>query len=115
MLKRLSSSFRKKQKPEEQPIQGPTAPDHTATQKDIASTFEQYAQLIHASRRPLPTQTGDGSYVKHEVPTSLFQDLRNLGFKDVNTLLGVMRNRVTGELQDDKTYLMEHVIQASLP
>ena len=34
-------------------------------------------------------------------------------FKDVHTLIDVMKNKATGELQDDKTYLMEHTIQVS--
>jgi hypothetical protein len=37
---------------------------HAATRADVASTFEQYAQLIHASRRPLPNQSGDGAYLE---------------------------------------------------
>jgi hypothetical protein len=37
---------------------------HAATRADVASTFEQYAQLIHASHRPLPNQSGDGAYLE---------------------------------------------------
>lgn len=40
-------------------------------------------------------------------------DIKALGFKDVHTLIDVMKNKATGELQDDKTYLMEHTIQVS--
>lgn len=36
-----------------------------------------------------------------------------MGFKDVHTLMDVMKNKATGDLQDDKTYLMEHTIQVS--
>ena len=36
-----------------------------------------------------------------------------MGFKDVHTLIDVMKNKATGDLQDDKTYLMEHTIQVS--
>jgi linoleate 10R-lipoxygenase len=73
------------------------------------SLLEQYAQLVHASMRPLPTQSGDGAYLDHEVPSGLFSDIKSLGFKDVKTLMQVMQNK--GKLQDDKTYLMERVIQ----
>ena len=38
-------------------------------------------------------------------------DIKAMGFKDVHTLIDVMKNKATGELQDDKTYLMEHTIQ----
>ena len=38
-------------------------------------------------------------------------DVKAMGFKDVHTLINVMKSKATGELQDDKTYLMEHTIQ----
>jgi linoleate 10R-lipoxygenase len=84
---------------------------HSTDRNEVESTFEQYAQLIHAARRPLPTQSGDGSYLEHDVPTGLMQDLKALGFKDVNTLISVMKNKQSGGFVDDKTYLMERVIQ----
>lgn len=87
--------------------------DHAASRSDVQSSFQKYAQLIHASERPLPTQTGDGSYLDHKEPSGLMSDVRALGFKDVRTLMDVMKNKATGELQDDKTYLMEHTIQVS--
>ncbi len=34
-----------------------------------------------------------------------------MGFKDAHTLMNVMQDKASGELQDDKTYLMERVIQ----
>ena len=85
--------------------------DHSATRSDISSSLEQFAQVLHAARRPLPTQSGDGAYLDHEVPSGLFQDIKSLGFKDVNTLMNVMKTKATGEFQDDKTMLMERVIQ----
>lgn len=116
MFKHLWFTLRGQAKVEEEPSTTPqesTAPEQDANSRDdIASTFQQYAQLIHASRRPLPTQTGDGSYIKHEVSSSVFQELKSLGFKDINTLIGVMKSRVSGEPVDDKTYLMERIIQA---
>jgi len=87
--------------------------DHSASQGDVQSSFEQFAQLIHASRRPLQTQSGDGAYLDHKEPSGLMADVKALGFKDVRTLMDVMKNKATGELQDDKTYLMEHTIQVS--
>lgn len=87
--------------------------DHSASRSDVESSFAQFAQLIHASRRPLPTQSGDGAYLDHKEPSGLLSDVRALGFKDVHTLMDVMKNKATGALQDDKTYLMEKTIQAS--
>lgn len=89
--------------------------DHSAERHEVNSIFEQYAQLIHASRRPLPTQTGDGTYQELETSTSLFQDLRSLGFRDYGTLMEVMKNKASGALVDDKTMLMERIIQVREP
>ena len=86
-------------------------PDHSVTRGDVDSAFEQFAQLLHASSRPLPTQTGDGSYIEHEAHSSLFQDLKHLGFKDVKTLKETLASKATGALADDKTMLMERIIQ----
>ena len=86
-------------------------PDHSVTRGDVDSAFDQFAQLIHASSRPLPTQTGDGSYIEHEASSSLFQELKHLGFKDVKTLKEVIVNKASGALADDKTMLMERTIQ----
>ena len=30
--------------------------------KDIEGLFQEFAQLIHASKRPIPNQNGDGTY-----------------------------------------------------
>ena len=99
------SSYGPKSKKEE-PV------DHSANRQEVESLFSKFAQLIHASQRPLPTQD-DGADYDHTEPSGLLQDLKTIGFKDVNTLMQVMRNKATGELQDDKTYMMEHVMQVS--
>ena len=59
----------------------------------------------------MPTQTGDGSYVKREAPASLFENLKAIGIADVKTLKDVLTNKAKREHIDDKTYLMERVIQ----
>ena len=87
--------------------------DHSSNRSDVDTSFEQFAQLIHASQRPLPTQGGDGSYIDHAEPSSLLQDVKALGFKDAKTLIEVMKTKAAGELQDDKTYIMERTIQVS--
>ena len=86
----------------------------TANRADVESTFQQFGQLIHASRRPLPTQTGDGAYLDHDAPSGLLQDLKTLGFKDYKTLTEVIQSKASGGLVDDKTYVMERVIQVRL-
>ncbi|KAL2052222.1 hypothetical protein ABVK25_007381 [Lepraria finkii] len=89
----------------------PQPADHTASRADVESSFAKFAQFLHASRRPLPTQSGGGVYLDHKEPSGLMADIKALGFKDVGTLMDVMKNKATGDLQDDKTYLMEHTIQ----
>src|SRR5271170_4809850 len=59
------------------------APEHTANRPDVESNFKQFAQVVHAARRPLPNQTGDGTYVgTNEHHSSLLADLRAIGFAD---------------------------------
>jgi hypothetical protein len=68
----------------------PTEDVHAATRADVASTFEQYAQLTHASRRPLPNQSGDGAYLEKDEPSSFWSDMRSIGIKDLKTVKHIM-------------------------
>lgn len=104
-LGRKRSSFMPPKKKEEHNV------DHSASRVDVESSFNKFAQLIHASRRPLPTQSGDGAYLERTEPTGFLQDLKSIGFKDVETLMELMKSKTSGKLQDDKTYLMERIIQ----
>lgn len=81
---------------------------------DSSSTFKDYKQAIHAARRPLPTETGDGSYVEEETSSSIWADLRSMGIKDASTLMSFLENKVTRQSIDDKTMLMERVIQVCI-
>ncbi|KAF2200007.1 putative fatty acid oxygenase PpoC [Delitschia confertaspora ATCC 74209] len=95
----------------------PEQVDNIEEREAVNSVFADFAQVIHASKRPLPAQTGDGSYIEKEEPTGLLSDLRKMGFKDLKTLKEVISSKATGKLVDDKTYIMERVIQlvAGLP
>lgn len=108
-LGRKRSSFIPQKRKEEQNV------DHSASRADVEGSFTKFAQLIHASRRPLPTQSGDGAYLERTEPTGLLQDLKSIGFKDVETLMELMKSKTSGKLQDDKTYLMERIIQVCAP
>lgn len=83
----------------------------SATREDVQSTFEQYAQLIHAAQRPLPVQSGNGAYLEKEEPSSVWADIKSLGLKDVRTIRNMMAEKAAGKPQDDREMLMEHVIQ----
>jgi linoleate 10R-lipoxygenase len=143
MLRRFSSTFKKKGDRESK--QNGTAPSSSTTaansnnndkrhskigaarksssddersekKGDSVSPFEKYASVLHASRSPIPNQTGDGAYLEHEHTTSLLQDARHLGFKDYKTLKEVIESKLPGgQLVDDKTMLMERVIQVRRP
>ena len=89
--------------------------DHSAGRVEVEDNFSKFAQHVQASNRPLPTQTGDGAGVEHKEPSSLVQDIRAIGFKDVGTLMQVVKTKATGEYQDDKNMMMEHVMQVSGP
>lgn len=83
--------------------------NHADGHAEKESTVEKYGQLLHAAKRPLPKESGDGAYLEHDHDSGLFRDLKALGFRDVETLADVIKNK--GKLQDDKTYLMERTIQ----
>ena len=112
--KRLSFARTKTQKPS-QDTNGTNAPDRSVTRGDVESSFQQFQQLLHRSSRPLPTQTGDGSYLENEEHSSLFSELKSLGFKDFKTLQEVISSKASGALADDKTMIMERVIQVTSP
>lgn len=90
--------------------------DRNEKKGDSVSPFEKYASVLHAARSPIPNQTGDGAYLEHEHTTSLLQDARHLGFKDLKTLKDVIESKLPGgQLIDDKTMLMERIIQVRWP
>jgi linoleate 10R-lipoxygenase len=84
---------------------------HAVKRAEVVAVFEKYAQAIHASREPLPNQTGDGTYLKHDHSSGLINDIKALGFRDVNTVKDLIKSKASGELVDDKTMLMERIIQ----
>ncbi|KAI1474429.1 heme peroxidase [Daldinia eschscholtzii] len=104
-----SSRIPPKEKPESLP---------KADREGVSAVFAQFRQFIQASQRPLPTENGDGTYNTTVQKTGLKKDLKYLGLKDVKTVLALARSKLKGEqLVDDKTMIMERVIQlvAGLP
>jgi hypothetical protein len=88
-----------------------------ATRKDVESAFTQFAELIHAAQRPLPTQSGDGQFLEKEEPTGFWQDLKHLGFKDAQAVLHLIEDKLSGGPVDDRKMHMEEAMQlvAALP
>lgn len=91
-----------------------TDDNHQVKRAEVVAVFEKYAQAIHASQEPLPNQTGDSTFLKHDQSSGLFDDIKTLGFRDINTVKDLIKNKASGELIDDKTYLMERIIQVPI-
>ncbi|EXJ92751.1 prostaglandin-endoperoxide synthase 1 [Capronia epimyces CBS 606.96] len=100
--------------PPEPAVNGDNAP---ATRKDVEKIFHEFAQLIHASRRPLPSQSGDGQYLDKEEPTGFLSDLPHLRLKDVKAATHIVEDALSGKPVDDRKMHMEEVMQlvAALP
>jgi hypothetical protein len=111
-VNRRHSSFASK--PQPGPAQRRESKDSpAASREDVEGAFEEFAQLIHASRRPLPTQTGDGSYLEKDEPTGFWQDAKHLRLKDVATVKEIMVDKASGKPQQDRDMHMEHIMQVS--
>ncbi|KAL4919990.1 heme peroxidase [Aspergillus aurantiobrunneus] len=83
----------------------------------LGNATSQVKNAVSASLRPLPTETGDGTYIAEFIQTGLIKDLAHVDLKDVRTLVDVVKSAATGEPVDDKQLIMERVIQlaAGLP
>ncbi len=86
-------------------------PEHTSKRQKIENALASISGVIKAASRPLPTQTGDGSYIVPPKETGLFHDIRMTRREDVQTLLKAQMLEMTGDPVDDKKYLMERLIQ----
>ncbi|KAL2163210.1 hypothetical protein VTH06DRAFT_5266 [Thermothelomyces fergusii] len=81
-----------------------------ADRKGVANAFEQYAQVIQAKVEPLANQAGAGTAPPRW--GKLSTDLKTLRSNDWKTLKTVILKKLKGEYwTDDKTMLMEHIIQ----
>ncbi|ATY62963.1 fatty acid [Cordyceps militaris] len=92
----------------------PSKPDTRANQSHLTA----WLKLRAASRRPLPTEMGDGTYRLVKSRPTLLQDLRSMTYADFKTIKDIVKAKLKRETQtDDKTMLMERTIQlvAGLP
>ena len=90
----------------------PAAPiEHTSTRQEVEQAFASISGLIKASLRPLPKQTGDGTYITPPISTGLLEDLQKLHIQDVKTLIQTVKTQANSDPTDDRTYLMERIIQ----
>ncbi|PGH27261.1 hypothetical protein AJ80_00971 [Polytolypa hystricis UAMH7299] len=92
--------------------------ENISLRAEIEKSISEMGQLIRASLRPLPTETGNGAYIQKEpTETGLLEDVGHVDLGDIKTLIEVTKESITGDLVDDKKYIMERVIQlaSSLP
>ena len=94
-----------------QPTMG--EPDgHASLKQQVEDKVSQISQVIHAALRPLPKQTGDGSYLPEDkTELGIFSDLKHLGIRDIETLIDLVRSGASKALTNDKDLLMERIIK----
>ncbi|KAL2003634.1 hypothetical protein VTN02DRAFT_3018 [Thermoascus thermophilus] len=85
--------------------------NESSIRQEIERSLSQIYQAVTASLRPLPTETGDGTYVKKKTKTGILRDLGHINIKDVEALIDATKNAATGEPTNDRDYIMERVIQ----
>lgn len=90
----------------------PDAPgQHPTVRQEIEHALESARGLLKASLRPLPIQTGDGSYITPPQITGLVKDLQKMGIDDAETMIELVKTTATGEKINDKSYFMERLIK----
>src|SRR5256885_13396682 len=95
-----------------------TLSELAAIRARIDGAFKQTAALISAARRPLPDQTGDGTELPPENDPNILAklngilaDVLHLGPRNIDALIKIQEKQTHGEPIDDRTYLMERLIQ----
>ncbi|KAI1432687.1 linoleate diol synthase [Xylaria sp. CBS 124048] len=98
------------------PFKEQPAPPPRPNRDGISQAFAMLGQWVRASNRPYSTQTADGTFTLTK-PPSLKRDLKTLTMKDLRTIKSMVITKVKGQLVDDKTMIMENIIQlvAKLP
>ena len=86
---------------------------HITFREKVEEAFQSVAGVIKASSAPLPTKTGDGSYITSTKPTGILNDLIHIRPGDIRTLIDVAKTVVTGDPIDDKTYLTERLLKVA--
>jgi linoleate 8R-lipoxygenase / 9,12-octadecadienoate 8-hydroperoxide 8R-isomerase len=85
--------------------------EHDTMRHRIERAMDSVYGLFQASFRPMPTQTGDGSYITHEKHKGLLSDLSKLDFRDMLAIADMIKHGVSHKPINDSDYLMERVIK----
>ena len=86
---------------------------HITFREKVEEAFQSVAGVIKASSAPLPTKTGDGSYITSTKSTGIFSDLIHLRPSDIPTLVDYVKAAVTHDPLNDKTYLTERLLKVA--
>lgn len=86
---------------------------HTSHREKIGAAIKSVSDLIKAATAPLPTQTGDGSIINKQKSTGVLKDVVQMRPRDVLTLVDLAKEAITGEPINDKTFLMERLVELS--
>lgn len=85
--------------------------------QNVWQSLQQMKTLLNAVKAPLPTQTGDGTYLPQPEKDSLwknvneiFRDISRSDINDLEGLLKTVKSAKLGQPLDDKEYLMESMI-----
>lgn len=83
-----------------------------ASRQGVENAFERHRQTIQSAVQPLPTQQGAGTFSENKKWGKLSSDLMTLRWADFKTLKHMAVAKIKGEkISDDKTMIMEKVIQ----
>jgi hypothetical protein len=96
-----------------------TVPQYTETatarhSHAVEQLADQFKNVMYKAFRPIPTETGDGTEVEKVPVPSPFEELASLRMTDPDTLFDMSLTKITGGDIDDKTYIMERVIEVGL-
>lgn len=95
-----------------EPSREPPKGDVGAEQGGAFGRFKDLSEVVHKATRPLPTETGNGTYIEDSSKGgSLWEDLLSLGIEDAKTVKDFVKTEALRRPIDDKTMLMERIIQ----
>jgi linoleate 8R-lipoxygenase / 9,12-octadecadienoate 8-hydroperoxide 8R-isomerase len=90
----------------------------TPSRADIESALAQVSNALHTSLGPTTTQTCDHTYFSAgNAEPNILSGAKHISVRNIQTLKDMVAEGLAGNLIDDKTYIMERVIQlaAELP
>ena len=80
------------------------------TREDVINAFSELSALVHAALRPLPSQTGDNTYLPEKPDPNLVDLLKAVNLENADTIKDVITH-LGGGSTDDRTFIMERVIR----